>query len=850
MSDFEKLGVFYLGREFDPAAGKATTNPILYDAKDLTTHAVCVGMTGSGKTGLCVSLLEEAAIDGIPAIAIDPKGDIANILLTFPNLEPSDFRPWIDPAEAARKGLTPDDYAKQTAEMWRKGLADWGQDASRIARLQQSVEMAVYTPGNSAGRPLAILRSFDAPSEAMRGDVGAMRDRVMSAVSGLLGLLGITADPIQSREHILLSTILNTAWMQGRGLDLAGVIQEVQKPSFDKIGVFDLESFYPAKERFGLAMALNNLLASPGFAAWMSGESLDVQRLLYTPEGKPRLSVISIAHLSDAERMFFVTILLNEVLSWVRAQSGTSSLRALLYMDEVFGYFPPNAMPPSKLPMLTLLKQARAFGLGVVLATQNPVDLDYKGLGNTGTWFLGRLQTERDKMRVIEGLKGAAMSSGGNFDRAEFESLLSSLGNRVFLMRNVHEDQPVLLQSRWALSYLRGPMTLPQIQTVMSGVKSSAPAATISAAPVASSSNSAAKPPVAGDVSELFLRPKASDGKLTYKPQIAGTSKLHFVDAKSGVDTWVTYSHLAPISDDGKEALWEESETHADVRAACDRAPASGSSFDELPGPAARAASYKAWQETYEDFLYQTVTLDLCACPSLKLSSQPNESEGDFKARVAQAMRERRDIEVEKIRKKYAPKLQTLQDQIRRAEDKLAKQKSQVTSQTMNTVLSIGATLLGAFMGRKVMSATNVSRAASTVRSASRIGSEKQDVADATESLEVLQQRFAAMNTQIEEETTALFRDSSIPKPSRSPRPPSIRANRTSLSGRSRCCGRRGGPARTEWLNPLTNERKRSCRNSSDSSYNSSASNRNRRRVEQDFSSNSRRTNSAVISDR
>jgi hypothetical protein len=762
MNDFEKLGVFYLGKEYDSAKGKTTDNPILYDAKDLTTHAVCVGMTGSGKTGLCVALLEEAAIDGIPAIAIDPKGDIANILLTFPNLAPSDFKPWIDPSEAARKGMSPDDYAKQTADTWRKGLADWGQDASRIAKLQQSVDMAVYTPGNSAGRPLAILRSFDAPSEAMRSDVGAMRDRVMSAVSGLLGLLGIAADPIQSREHILLSTILNTAWTQGRGLDLAGVIQEVQKPSFDKIGVFDLESFYPAKERFGLAMALNNLLASPGFAAWMQGESLDVQRLLYTPEGKPRLSVISIAHLSDAERMFFVTILLNEVLSWVRAQSGTSSLRALLYMDEVFGFFPPNAMPPSKLPMLTLLKQARAFGLGVVLATQNPVDLDYKGLGNTGTWFLGRLQTERDKMRVVEGLESAATSSGGSFDRGEIESLLSNLGNRVFLMRNVHEDHPVLLQSRWALSYLRGPMTLPQIQTVMGGAKTpaasaAAPAPTFDApAPAMAASASSAKPPVAGDVAELFLRPKGSDGKLTYRPQIAGTSKLHFVDAKAAVDSWVTYSHLAPLSDDGKDVLWDQAESRGDIRNDCDRAPASGASFASLPGPAARAANYKAWQGTLGDFLYQTVTLDLFACPALKLSSQPGENEGDFKTRVAQALREKRDVAVEKIRKTYAPKLQTLQDQARRAQDKLDKQKSQVTQQTLSTVISVGATLLGAFMGRKAMSATNIGRATTAVRSATKIGAERQDVADASESLEVITQRLAAMNAQIEQETAAL----------------------------------------------------------------------------------------------
>lgn len=467
MQDFEKMGLFYLGRVFDPAAGACREDLVLYDSRDLTTHAVVVGMTGSGKTGLCLALLEEAAMDGVPAIAIDPKGDLGNLLLTFPELRPADFRPWVDEAEAARKGISADDLAARTAETWRKGLADWGQDGARIRRMRETVDLAIYTPGNTSGRPLQVLRSFAAPPEALRQDSSALRDRILSAASGLLGLLGLEADPIQSREHILLSNILDRAWREGRDLDLAAIIRDIQKPPLDKIGVFDLESFYPAKERFRLAMELNNLMAAPGFSAWLEGEPLDIARLLYTPEGKPRIAILSIAHLSDAERMFFVTLLLNEMLTWVRAQSGTGSLRALLYMDEIFGYFPPTANPPSKAAMLTLLKQARAYGLGCVLSTQNPVDLDYKGLANTGTWLIGRLQTERDKLRVMEGLEGAAAGAGATFDRARTEQLLAGLGNRVFLMRNTHEDQPVLLQSRWAMSYLRGPLTLPQIRQLV-----------------------------------------------------------------------------------------------------------------------------------------------------------------------------------------------------------------------------------------------------------------------------------------------------------------------------------------------------------------------------------------------
>jgi len=408
MQQYEALGSFYLGRAVDPATGNDGTELLLYDARDLTTHAVCVGMTGSGKTGLCVSLLEEAAIDGVPAIAIDPKGDIGNLLLAFPELRPADFAPWVDAGEAARKGMAVDAYAAATAEAWKKGLADWQQDGERIRRFRDAAEVAIYTPGSSAGRGLSILRSFDAPAPELRADSAALTERIASTVAGLLGLLGIDADPVQSREHILLATLLHDAWSQGRSLDLPTLIQRIQKPGLDKIGVFDLETFYPAKERLQLAMRLNNLLASPGFAAWMTGEPLDIQSLLYTPSGKPRIAIVSIAHLNDAERMFVVTLLLNEVVAWMRRQSGTSSLRAILYMDEIFGYFPPTATPPSKLPLLTLMKQARAFGVGVVLATQNPVDLDYKGLSNAGTWFVGRLQTERDKARVIDGLRDAA----------------------------------------------------------------------------------------------------------------------------------------------------------------------------------------------------------------------------------------------------------------------------------------------------------------------------------------------------------------------------------------------------------------------------------------------------------
>jgi hypothetical protein len=467
-ADYEKLGQFYLGREYDlekkTSAGK---NLVLYDSKDLVTHAIVVGMTGSGKTGLCIDLIEEAAIDGVPAIAIDPKGDLTNLLLTFPDLRPEDFRPWINEDDAARAGVSADEFAKQQADLWRTGLASWGEDGERIRRLKAAADFAIYTPGSTAGIPVSIVRSFAAPAAALREDTELFRERVTTTATSLLALVGVAADPVKSREHILLSTLFAAAWTAGQDLDLEGLVNQIQKPPMGRIGALDIETFYPAKDREDLALRINGLIAAPGFAGWLQGEPLDIGAFFRSTAGKPRVSIFSIAHLSDAERMFFVALLLNEIYGWIRTQSGTTSLRAILYMDEIFGFFPPVAEPPSKRPMLNLLKQARAFGLGVVLATQNPVDLDYKGLANTGTWFLGRLQTERDKQRVLEGLEGAAAAQSASFDRKSMEELLAGLTNRVFLMNNVHEDGPVVLESRWAMSYLRGPLTRDQIKVLM-----------------------------------------------------------------------------------------------------------------------------------------------------------------------------------------------------------------------------------------------------------------------------------------------------------------------------------------------------------------------------------------------
>jgi hypothetical protein len=772
MEDYEKLGVFYLGRSYDLATKSKKEGLILYDSKDLVTHGVCVGMTGSGKTGLCIALLEEAALDGVPAIAIDPKGDLANLLLTFPELRPEDFAPWINEDDARKKGLSEEEYARQQSELWKNGLASWGESGERISRLRQSADFVIYTPGSSAGIPVSILKSFAAPPQAILDDSELLGDRISSTATSLLGLMGIEADPIRSREHILISTILDSVWKQGRDLDLASMIQHIQTPPVAKIGVMDIESFYPSKDRFELALSLNNLLAAPGFSAWLEGESLDINSILYTPNGKPKISIFSIAHLNDAERMFFVSLLLNQILGWTRMQSGTTSLRAIVYMDEIFGYFPPVANPPSKMPLLTLLKQARAFGVGILLATQNPVDLDYKGLSNTGTWLIGRLQTERDKMRVLEGLEGAAASINIKFDRKSMEETLAGLGNRVFLMNNVHEDAPEIFESRWAMSYLRGPLTRNQIKLLMDPLRSSvvskpvaAPGAITSTAgaayrpPVAAAARKADRPLLPPDVSQYFIPIRGSQQPgqtLVYGPMLLGAAQVRFSDTKTGVDIVQDSSFVTQITDDPIAVNWDNSAEASFNISDLDKSPVESAQFSPLPAAAGNAKSYSAWNRDFADWLYRNQKLELLKSPSLKQFSNLGELERDFRVRLQQDAREKRDEMTEKLRQKYSSKMAALEEQTRKAQQAVDREAEQAKQQKMQTAVSVGATLLSAFVGRKAVSYSSMGRATTAVRGASRIMKESQDVKRAQETVAAYQQRLQELEASFKAETDEL----------------------------------------------------------------------------------------------
>ena len=778
-ADYEKLGQFYLGRGYDPETKVVQDDLILYDSKDLVTHGVVLGMTGSGKTGLCLALLEEAAMDNIPAIIIDPKGDISNLLLMFPDLDARSFRPWINEDDAAKKGITPDEHAAKTAEMWKTGLADWGQNPERIVTLRDKVDINIFTPGSKAGIPVSILSSLEMPPFEIMDDAELLGERVESTVSSLLSLVGVEADSIQSPEAVLVAAIFQNAWAAEQNVTLETLIRHIQKPAFDKVGVIDLESFMPEKARQTLALKFNNLLASPGFASWLEGPPLDIAKMLHTPAGKPRISIFSIAHLGDTERMFFVSLLLNQMLGWMRSQKGTTSLRALLYMDEIFGYLPPTANPPSKRPMMTILKQGRAFGLGCLLATQNPVDLDYKALSNIGTWFLGRLQTERDKLRVLDGLEGAAGSQNSKFDRADMERLISGLGNRVFLMNNVHEDGPVIFHVRWVMSYLTGPLTRSQIKLLMDPkrgefMKVAAPAAAaanpmgmpgMNAAPAAASSRTN----VGAGVTEIFLPPAGDGADTIYHPHLLRVGVVHFFSAKADLDGSRTMCFVNPVTATGID--WQNFDELPAKLVASE--PAAGAGFAELPGFAMNAANYKQVEKDFAEWLYRNERADVFFCQPVKTWSKLGEGEADFRARLIHQAHEARDAAIEKLRVTAAKKVATLEARLRTAEGQLAREKAESNSAKMQAGVSMLGGILGAVFGRKA-GLGSITRRTSSISKATSAYKQHLDVANAEAKIEGVAGEIQAIRDELEAgivKLTGAFDPASLPLETESIKP-------------------------------------------------------------------------------
>jgi hypothetical protein len=747
----EKLGSFYLGSEYDLVRNKITEKTINYDARDLTTHALCVGMTGSGKTGLCIALLEEAAIDKVPAILIDPKGDITNLMLQFPNLRPEDFLPWVNPDDARRNETSVEEYAENISKLWSEGLRDWGIDSKRISLLKESVDFSIYTPGSDAGQQISILRSFAVPNLDFDKYSEIIREQISGTVAALLSLAGMDVDPIRSREAILLSNIFEKYWREKENLNIEKLIMAIQKPPIKKLGVFDVDTYYPEKDRFQLAMNFNNLIASPSFRSWLEGEPLDIDNILYTSEGKPRHSIFYIAHLSDREKMFFVTLLLENLLIWVRRQTGTTSLRALLYFDEIFGFVPPVSEPPSKRPLLTLLKQARAFGLGLLLVTQNPVDLDYKGLTNTGTWFIGKLQAERDKERVLEGLKGAINEAGKSSKKVDFESIINQLKSRVFLMHNIHENLPIVFHTRWVMSYLRGPLTRPQIQELMETQRVSKQKITpphiidnVMEKPTFTShipsiekqlaDFSTIPPALDPSITQVFLPKELEYTKainnlteklgreiyvesvhLIYEPEILGNAIINFVDRRKNVDEEIKKILLGQLDSGLSGPDWDHAEDLSyDIRLS--NIPEKveinqGPFFATLPDKANSSKELSKFAEDLIYWLYRNMELELKNHKSLNIFQSPNESIRDFTIRVQQAARELRDEEIDKLTEKHSERISNLMNKLRKFERELASDEAEYEARKREEMLGIGGTVIGVLMGRRPTSAgTTIAR--------------------------------------------------------------------------------------------------------------------------------------------
>ncbi len=756
-------GSFHLGRATDTETGEPGDDEVVLRSSDLTTHGVVVGMTGSGKTGLAVVLLEEALLSGIPALVLDPKGDMTNLALVFPDLAPASFRPWISEADARAAGVTPDEYAQRQATIWRDGLAESGIGPDRLRALRDAADVTIYTPGSTAGVPLNVVGSLGAPGLSWETEEEALRDEIEGTVTSLLALVGIQADPLASREHVLLSNLIENAWRAGRDLDLGALIAEIQAPPIRKLGVFEIDQFFPPADRTKLAFTLNALVASPSFAAWGEGVALDPQAMLFTPGGKPRCAVVYLAHLSEEERQFVVTLVFSKLVTWMRGQEGTPDLRALAYMDEVFGYVPPSAAPPPKKPILTIFKQGRAFGLGLVLATQNPVDLDYKAMSNAGTWLVGRLQTENDKARVLEGLRSAA----GGTDVAALDRAIGALGKRRFLLVSAKSPTPRLLATRWAMSYLCGPLTKEQVSRLAPPDAQAAGAATRPAAapsPELAADETSVPPPVAAGIQVSYLDPAASwaarigavAGSSRLRLFLAARVSLRYDDSTADVDEREEFEALYGPLDGGLD-LASETQVDYDDRDFSGAAPEHA--VYVLPeAPIGDARFFASTAKQIVRRLVDLRPLELQRNRSLKLVSRPGESADDFAARCDAAAQGRADAETAKIRDRLEAKRDRLDRALAQARRRVEELQTDTRSRQETEVLAGAGAVLGALFGgrrstRSMAGALSsaASRRGMSVRSAERKETAQAKVDSTEHELDELEQEIADELAEIDE---------------------------------------------------------------------------------------------------
>ncbi len=733
---YEKLGLFYLGNDIDKNTLEATEALTLLKNKNFTTHATIIGMTGSGKTGLGVGIIEEAAIDNIPSIIIDPKGDMGNLCLVDPQFSPQSFEPWVSD-EAHSKDQDAASYAEKIASMWQNGVESSHQDTDRVERFSR-VQKTIYTPGSSAGVSVNVLSSLDVPPPQVMEDSDSFSSYINSTVSSLLSLIGIEANPVESKETILLAQLITTSWLEGDDLSLEDLIARIISPPFKKIGVLPLDDFYPQAERFKFATKFNSIIASPTFKAWLEGESIDIQNMLYDENGKAKVAIFSISHLSDNERMFFVTLLLNKFIAWMRRQSGTSALKTLLYMDEIFGFFPPTKNPPSKQPMLLLLKQARAYGIGVVLSTQNPVDLDYKGLSNMGTWFIGRLQTTQDIARVIDGLGGKIDAS---YNKDEIKTLLANLKKRTFFLKSAHLDDIRLFGTRWVMSYLKGPLKRNEIASLMQDQKAllkehqkviPTQKRTTEDEGFNSYSN------LDDSITQRFEVSTSDNSR--FSPSVMAQCTLNYFNQTRAIDEEENLCLKLELNPVDNSIDWDNSVQSDEAKTCFEKLPRNAPSdaqFEEVPDFIANDKNLRKTTKSLKDWLYHEHKLALFRCKSPKLESQPYESLKDFKVRLNDLLDDKKEQAIDTLKERYAKKEKVLTDRLSRAEEKLEKEESD----TSNSFINVGITVLGALFGK---SRASIGRAGSRVlkergdvnRQEERVEKIKNDIEELEEELE------------------------------------------------------------------------------------------------------------------
>ena len=738
---YEKLGLFYLGRDVDKTTMEATDALTLLKNKNFTTHAAIIGMTGSGKTGLGVGIVEEAVIDNIPSIIIDPKGDMGDLCLTDPSFSSTSFEPWVKD-EANAKEADVGEYAKKISGIWKEGIESSGQTSERVKKFHQ-VKKTIYTPGSSAGVAVNIMSSLETPPSEIMEDSDTFASYLKSTTTSLLSLVGIDADPLDSKEYILLAQIITKSWLEGEDLGIESIIGKIINPSFKKIGVLPLDDFYPQDARFKLATKFNSLLASPSFSLWMQGDNLDIQKLLYDENGKAKVAIFSISHLNDEERMFFVTLLLNKYIAWMRRQSGTSALKTLLYMDEIFGFFPPTKNPPSKEPMLLLLKQARAFGVGVVLSTQNPVDLDYKGLSNIGTWFIGRLQTTQDIERVIDGLGGKV---GSSFEKSEIKQLLANLKKRTFFLKSAHLDDIRLFSTRWVMSYLKGPLKRDEISALMQTQKESRSLKTETVDTLIRKHDGLESFQHIDDSIPQYYEPDATQ-KNIFSPTLGAKVKVHFYQQRRGIDEEKELCLFLAL--DGKEQIlsWEDAVGEEVNFTHFPTVAPTGAKFYALPNIVLEDKGLKRAIRELKETLYQKENIELFRCTSPKLESKTGESRSDFIVRLQDTLQEKKEIEIEKLQTRYSKKEKTLLARLSRAKERVDKEASDSTG----TMIEAGIAVLGALFGR-----TSPAKIGRAVSKGSKILKERGDMSRAEARMAAIKDDIEALEYELEDKIDAL----------------------------------------------------------------------------------------------